>query len=410
MSRPWQSQDESEKVAMKNFCAMSQQCVNDSLAAFGCLPRGKERAHKYREEGWSKSNTQAALVTSLRDGSQEALRNLAMLRLRLREVVVRPRERSISLLRAYFYVGFLGIQSSLMSGASYAQSAARAVDSKALAALVAGAERSHSSALIVMHDGKLIGEWYFGGQSRKIEAMSVTKSIVNMAIGRLIDTGKIKSLDQPICDFYPEWRQGRKQAITVRHVLNHTSGLQADAHTQEIYQSPDFVQLALTAELVSEPGTHFFYNNKAVNLLAGIVRKASGQPLDEFLRNELFAPIGITDFTWSKDDAGNPQAMAGLQIHPRDLAKLGWVMADGGKWEKQQLLSPQWVRLSAQPGSGLSSESGLLWWRVSDRFGAIVEPSIVERVRAAGADQDLVEKVSRYVGTTRIEMRFKRQR
>ena len=84
--------------------------------------------------------------------------------------------------------------------------------------------------------------------------MSATKSIVSLAIGRLIDSGKITSLDQPVSDFYPEWKQGRKKLITVRHLLNHTSGIQNPPITTEIYASPDFVQLALAAELCRRAG------------------------------------------------------------------------------------------------------------------------------------------------------------
>jgi CubicO group peptidase (beta-lactamase class C family) len=146
--------------------------------------------------------------------------------------------------------------------------------------------------------------------------------VVSLAVGLLLDEGRIKSLDQPVSDFYPEWRQGAKRRITIRHLLTHTSGLQNAQHTsEEIYPSGDFVQLALAAELTSEPGTAGAYNNKAVNLLAGVVEQASGQKLDAYLRERLFTPLGIVAFEWSRDDAGNPHAMSGLQIRPRDFAR-----------------------------------------------------------------------------------------
>src|SRR5262249_39826503 len=161
----------------------------------------------------------------------------------------------------------------------------------------------------------------FHGAPRRIESMSVTKSIVSMAFGRLLALGKLKTLDEPVHTFYPEWRQGRKREITIRQLLTQTSGLQADPMTgTEIDGSPDLVHLALCAELADAPGSRFFYNNKATNLLAGIVHRVSGRRLDEFIKQEIFAPLQISDVRWERDHAGNPDAMSGLEIRPADLA------------------------------------------------------------------------------------------
>jgi CubicO group peptidase (beta-lactamase class C family) len=98
-------------------------------------------------------------------------------------------------------------------------------------------------------------------------------------------------------------------------LLNQTSGLQnLRTTTPEIYPSPDFVQLALAAELSSDPGSKFSYNNKAVNLLVGVVKQASGMRMDQYVATEVFEPLVIKDFTWTLDRAGNPHGMAGLQI------------------------------------------------------------------------------------------------
>jgi CubicO group peptidase (beta-lactamase class C family) len=147
------------------------------------------------------------------------------------------------------------------------------IDKGLLEQLKTRAEKANSDALVIVKDGKLVADWSFGKPVGAIEAMSATKSVVSLAIGRLIDQGKIKSLDQPVADFYPEWKQGRKKQITIRHLLNHTSGLENKPITTEIYDSPNFVQFALAAELSDDPGSRFSYNNKAVNLLAGLVER-----------------------------------------------------------------------------------------------------------------------------------------
>ena len=96
----------------------------------------------------------------------------------------------------------------------------------ALRSLLERAEATHSDSLVILSGGCLIGEWHFNKFSGPVQTRSATKSVVSLAIGLLQDSGKLKSLDQRISDFYPEWRQGRKRYITVRQLLNHTSGLE----------------------------------------------------------------------------------------------------------------------------------------------------------------------------------------
>lgn len=130
-------------------------------------------------------------------------------------------------------------------------------------------------------------EWRSGRGAGPIQTMSVTKSVVGLVIGRLVTLGELRSVDEPVHAFFPEWRQGRKSDITVRMLMEHTSGLQnVPMTTVEIQPSPDYVQLALAAELVADPGLMYSYNNKAVNLLAGIVERADGRKLEEFAREE----------------------------------------------------------------------------------------------------------------------------
>src|SRR5262249_41207844 len=142
---------------------------------------------------------------------------------------------------------------------------------------VARARETHSDALVVLRDGKRVGEWNFTRSREPIEAMSDTKSIVSLAIGRLIDSGKLRSLDQPVCELYPKWKQSGKKAITIRHLLTQRSGLATRRTTEDIYSQRNFVRYALAAPLESLPGEHWVYNNRAMNLLAGVVQRASGE-------------------------------------------------------------------------------------------------------------------------------------
>ena len=266
----------------------------------------------------------------------------------------------------------------------------------ALQQLLERGRQTHSNAVLVLQDGREIGHYYPDNKAPEpIELMSVTKSVVALGIGQLLDQGKIKSLDQPVADFYPEWRQGLKKDITIRMLLNHTSGLQTFPRTDiEVYPAPDAIQLALAAELDSKPGTDAVYNNKAVNLLAGIIEKASGKPMDMFFHDGLFRAMDIHPGRWGKDKAGHPYAMSDLPLTAADLAKLGQLVLDRGQWHGQQLLTVSYVDTMLAPSS-MEGECGLLWWREVQWMHFDTDPASFDMLRKQGVPEDTVAKLQR---------------
>jgi CubicO group peptidase (beta-lactamase class C family) len=275
---------------------------------------------------------------------------------------------------------------------------AAGIDPTALDRLVKRAEETHSDALVILKDGKLVGDWRFGKPAEPIEVMSVTKSVVNVAIGHLVYTGKIRSLDQPVSDFFPEWKDGPRKDVTLRHILTHTSGLRANPSAQEVYESRDVLKLALDADLAHPPGTDFFYNNKAVNLLGGVVEKVSGKKLDVYMRDEVFAPLGIRRFQWMRDPAGNPHVMAGLQLDALDLAKIGQLMLDGGVYRGQRIVSAEWAKESVTAAQTFNPTGGLLWWVIPEWSKIQVDDAILETWHKGGSDAAFLEKVSTLKG------------
>src|SRR5215217_6227977 len=232
----------------------------------------------------------------------------------------------------------------------------------ALTELLKAAEQSGSGGLVLLRHGKLVGEWYFGGETHRIEAMSATKGMVALAIGLLVDEGKIPSVDTPVSAFFPEWKDGLKGKVTLKHLLSHTSGLAANRTAFDIYESKDFVRYALDSEVVDEPGSKHAYNNKATNLIAGIVERASGEKMDVYLSRKLFTPLGIRDFRWDRDPSGNPVGMAGLQLHPVDFAKVGQMLLQGGTWQGKRILSASYIQaLGGAPSHPRMPTAGLLW-------------------------------------------------
>lgn len=269
---------------------------------------------------------------------------------------------------------------------------AAGIDKTALDRLLKRAAETNTDALVLLQGGRLVGDWRFGKPAQPIEAMSATKSVVSVAIGRLVDAGRLR-LEDPVARFFPEWRGTPKEKIIVRHLLDHTSGLKADQNTDEIYLSRNIVQLALEAPLASEPGTVFFYNNKATNLLPAIVEKVTGRKLDEFMRDEVFAPLGVTRFSWLRDPADNPHAEAGLKIDALDLAKIGQMMLDEGAFQGQRIVSPAWVREAVRKGGGVR-QAGLLWWHLRAPGTILISDETLDAWRKGGADPQFVAKMA----------------
>lgn len=271
-------------------------------------------------------------------------------------------------------------------GAAHASSPVDA----AIAHIAQRSSDTRSDAVLVLRNGEVLLDRHTGTAPAPIELMSVTKSVVALIVGRAVTQGHITSVDQPVSDWYPEWKQGRKRAITLRMLMNHTSGLQdLQTTSEEIYPAPDFVQLALAAELRSDPGKDFAYSNKATNLIAGIVERATGEPMDTYAGRELFAPLGITRWTWTRDKAGNPHAMSGLQLAARDAATLGRLVLDRGTWGNETLIDATYID-AMLAASARTPEVGMLWWRKPEwtRFSA--DDRTFAMLEKAGIDAALV--------------------
>lgn len=270
---------------------------------------------------------------------------------------------------------------------------------QALATIKRTGTDSHSDALLVMHDGEILLERYSDTERGPIELMSATKSVVALGIGLLLADGHLESLDAPVSTWYPEWRQGRKADITVRMLLDHTSGLQNTPNAgAEIYPAPDVVQLALAAELESTPGEEFTYNNKATNLLAGVIARASGQRMDAYLGEHLFAPLGIEAGEWHRDEAGNPHAMAGLPLTARDAARIGQLLLDDGVAPDGARLLPEgFVDALFAPGAR-SERVGLLWWRLPEWQRVTLDKGAVAYLGANEVPAEFIDALGSLAG------------
>ena len=282
----------------------------------------------------------------------------------------------------------------VISVACYAQS----INGSVLSKIKERSFETHSDAVIIKQDGKTIYE-HFSDKEEPIYIASAGKSLASLAIGKLIEQKLLDSIDQPIYTVYPEWKQGDKKKITVRMLLNHTSGLQNNPNASvELEPAPDYqveniIKLALAAELSDRPGAAVNYNNKAVALLGGIVQELSGKPFDQFFIDEFYAPMDITDYCWIKDKSGNPTLHGAFLIKPTDLVKFGELVLNNGKYKGKRILDENWIKQSLEQSQEFTPIWGLLWWRLPNYEKRIIDDEIWAQWEKEGVNAAFLEKI-----------------
>lgn len=236
------------------------------------------------------------------------------------------------------------------------------LDPAAVRRLIGRAVETRSDSLLVIKDGRMVVERHFLGERGPIETMSVTKSIVSLAVGLLLSEGRIRSVDTPMHTWFDEWKKDGRSAVTLKHVLTHTSGLSHPRAAGLMMRKADRTAHARSRPLAFAPGTRFSYSNEASQLLSEVVRAASGVPLDLYLKRKLFDPLSIKGYRWERDPSGNVQAFYGLALSARDLARIGLLMLASGRHLDKQLVPGSWVLRSVSPGIDAFPMMGYLWW------------------------------------------------
>jgi CubicO group peptidase (beta-lactamase class C family) len=267
--------------------------------------------------------------------------------------------------------------------------------------------------LLVVKGGKLVFEEYFRGytwdysgdqfrgelvdfdRDMRHNLASVTKSFTSALIGIAIDQGFVGGVEGKVFAFFPEYahlRDGAKDTITLEHLLTMRSGLEwnemelpySDNRNDlvQLFSVPDPVEYILTKPLAAEPGTTWYYNGGNTNLLGEVIRQATGQRMDTFAAQHLFAPLGITNYEWDFINPDMIHASGNLQLRPRDMAKFGMLYLNGGLWNGQRVVSQKWVEVSTQSHADPLWDSGYgyQWWLHTYDSG----PGEVHAFHAAG--------------------------
>lgn len=202
---------------------------------------------------------------------------------------------------------------------------------------------------MALRHGKVICECNFAPYPKGMWHIthSMCKSITGMAIGMLIEEGKLK-LDENIYDIFPDhinaFSKIFRPVITVENLLTMTSGV--TFNESGIVSGNDWLGSFLNASVNGKPGTEFQYNSLNTYVLSAIVTKRTGETLTEYLTPRLFDPLGITKYYWETCPKGITKGGWGLFLCAEDMAKLGQLYLQRGKWNGQQLVSEYWIEIS----------------------------------------------------------------
>jgi len=196
-------------------------------------------------------------------------------------------------------------------------------------------------------------------------------------VGIAIDQGRISNVNQKVFDYFPEYanlNNAQKSAIEIKHLLTMTAGLQWDESAPSddpgndetaFEKSSDRLGYILGKEVVSKPGDRFVYNSGCPVLEAAIIKKSTGEDADIFAEKNFFAPLNITNYYWRKNADGHITAVGPILLRPRDMAKLGQLFLDSGKWKGKQIVSANWVTDASATFIGNENNAtgyGYHWW------------------------------------------------
>lgn len=286
----------------------------------------------------------------------------------------------------------------LQDGWTISSPAAEGFDARALERAIGGVldKPLDVHAVLVERHGRLVSESYQGGMDHSVYALvsirhdfgpeqlhdvrSVGKSITSLLYGIALGERRVPDLSAYVLDSYPALERiasPPSRAIRIQNLLDMSSGLDwregepGRDDELRLFWKRDVPGYVLSRRVVNAPGTAFNYDGGGTAVLADLITRGAGMPLDAYARQRLFAPMAITHWTWIKDLHGRPMAFNGLRMRPRDLLKVGRLVLAHGQWDGRQLVPAAWIDRSMQPhlATGVSDfRYGSQWWGGSVRW------------------------------------------
>jgi CubicO group peptidase (beta-lactamase class C family) len=245
-------------------------------------------------------------------------------------------------------------------------------------------EKYKTTSFLVFHEDSLLLEHYFEDFTPETvsNSFSMAKSVVSIAVGIAIAEGKIKSVDQPVSDFIPEYKEGKRSELTIFHLLTMSAALDWNesggnplSHNAEAYYGTDLEEMILECEVIGEPGKIFNYQSGATMILGYVVEKATGMKLSKYIEEKIWKKIGAENTAyWSLDhEDGTEKAYCCMYSTGRDFARFGKLYMHHGNWNGTQIVPEEWVKTSLTPAPLMDEDGkpneryGYCWWMVKHK-------------------------------------------
>jgi CubicO group peptidase (beta-lactamase class C family) len=227
--------------------------------------------------------------------------------------------------------------------------------------------------LLVVRNGSLVAEAYTRDPRERDQyhdLQSATKSVTAILTGIAIDQSLIASVQTPLFEFMPNAFDDdlRKRALTLDHALSMRTGLQFDndENTSEFfYYDGSSLEYVLHRDLVSTPGTSFYYHDGNPQLVSGALQAVTGMTAEQYAVRYLFGPLGIVDYQWEHHADGLTFGAFGLWLRPRDMAKIGLLLARDGVWNGEMIVPPEWLAAATAPHTEWG-DYGYYFWLLPD--------------------------------------------
>ncbi len=243
-------------------------------------------------------------------------------------------------------------------------------------------------AFLVLKNDSVKYEEYWDGfsDSSHSNSFSMGKTIVSILTGIAIDERKIKSVDEPIGDFLPQFAKGANAKVTIKNLLTMSSGINFDenyvnplAYPAAAYYGEDLKKLTYNYQVTEEPGKVWSYLSGNTELLSFIVAKATGKSISEYASEKLWKPMGANHTAyWSLDhEGGVEKGYCCFNSNARDFARFGNLYLHEGNWRGKQLVSKDFVRQSTTPADLIddtgekNTKYGYCWWLLTYKGHAI---------------------------------------
>jgi CubicO group peptidase (beta-lactamase class C family) len=240
------------------------------------------------------------------------------------------------------------------------------------------AARKNSSALLVLHNGKLLSERYWKGHDRFAvsNSMAMAKTVVGLLVGIAIAEGKIRSEDEFAATYLPELARDQRRAITIKHLLEMCSGLRYDDDAPQFRSTrramdfgTDISSVVLSIPPARAPGKKFEYQSANTQLLGLILERATGRRYADYLSEKLWRPLAAANAAvWLDRPGGMPKTYCGLFATARDWAQIGLLFLNQGMADERQVVPREWIKKMITP-SELEPDYGFHIWLGYDPGG-----------------------------------------